>query len=50
MFEFESLPNFGFGLLWSSGFKHCLNAQPSLGTQLCYEAPGDLWVEIVETQ
>ena len=40
---FELLPNFVFGLLWSSGFKHCLVVQPGLGTQLWYEAPGDLW-------
>ena len=25
-----------------------LGAQSDLGTQSCYEAPGDLWVEIVE--
>ena len=48
--NFELLANFGFGLLWSGGFKHCLVVQPGLGTQLCYEGPGDLWVEIVEAQ
>ena len=27
-----------------------LDAQPYLGTQPCYETPGDLCTEIVETQ
>ena len=51
--NFESQLNFRFGfvsLLWPSGFRHCLAVQPDLGNQPCYEAPGDPWVEIVETQ
>ena len=27
-----------------------LGTRPGLGTQICGEAPGDLWVEIVKTQ
>ena len=40
--NFKLLLNFGFGLLWSIGFRRCLGAQQGLGTQPCYEAPGDL--------
>ena len=39
--NFELLPNFRFGLLWTSGFRRCLGAQPGLGTQSCYEARGE---------
>ena len=28
--NFELLPNFRFGLLWPSGFRQCLGAQPGL--------------------
>ena len=48
--NFELLPSFRFGLLWPSGFRRCLGAQPCLGSQPCHEALGDLWVKIVETQ
>ena len=42
--KFKLLPNFGFGLLWPSGFRRCL------GSQLVrLLRPGDLWVKIVET-
>ena len=27
-----------------------IGAQPGLGTKLCFEAPGDLWVDIVKMQ
>ena len=32
------------------GLRQCLGPQPGLGTQPYYEAPGDLCIEIVETQ
>ena len=27
-----------------------IDARPSLGTQLCCEVPGDLWVDIIKIQ
>ena len=27
-----------------------IGSQPSIETQLCFEAPGDLWVDIVKIQ
>ena len=41
---------FWIRLLWPTGFRCCLGAQSGLGAQPCYKPPGNLWVEIVETQ
>ena len=39
--NFELLLNFRLGLLWPSRLRQCLGAQPGLGSQPYYEAPGE---------